>query len=133
VAGNVVPDRASVTLIRRFAPDRSEAEAEAEVRALLAPALDDGDEVRVVDSAPAAHPGLDDPVLRALIDDHGLAVTAKLGWTDVARFAAVGIPACNLGPGDPTLAHNADERVDRASLERAHAVLHAVLTGAPPR
>jgi succinyl-diaminopimelate desuccinylase len=128
VAGNVVPDEATVTLNRRFAPDRTEAEAADEVRALLAPVLEDGDELTVLDSAPAASPGLDNPILRALVDDHQLAVTAKLGWTDVARFAALGIPACNLGPGDPTLAHTADERVDRASLERAYAVLEAVLT-----
>lgn len=131
VAGNVVPDEATVTLNRRFAPDRTEAEAAAEVRALLAPVLEDGDEVRVIDSAPAAAPGLDNPILRALIDDHHLAVTAKLGWTDVARFAALGVPACNLGPGDATLAHTADERVDRSSLERAYVVLHAVLTTPP--
>ncbi len=128
VAANVVPDEATVTLNRRFAPDRTEAEAADEVRALLAAVLDDGDELVVVDSAPAAAPGLDNPILRALVDDHQLAVTAKLGWTDVARFAALGIPACNLGPGDPTLAHTADEHVDRASLERAYGVLHAVLT-----
>ena len=128
VAGNVVPDEATVTLNRRFAPDRTEAEAADEVRSLLAPVLEDGDEVRVIDSAPAAAPGLDNPILRALVDDHHLTVTAKLGWTDVARFAALGIPACNLGPGDPTLAHTADERVDRTSLERAYAVLHGVLT-----
>jgi succinyl-diaminopimelate desuccinylase len=128
VAGNVVPDRATVTLNHRFAPDRTEAEAADVVRALLAPVLEDGDEVRLVDSAPAAPPGLDDPILRALVEDHHLTVTAKLGWTDVARFAAIGVPACNLGPGDPTLAHTPEERVDRASLERAYAVLHAVLT-----
>ncbi len=128
VAGNVVPDEARVTLNHRFAPDRTEDEAADVVRTLLATVLEDGDDVRVTDSAPAAPPGLDDPILRALVDDHHLAVTAKLGWTDVARFAALGIPACNLGPGDPTLAHSADERVDRASLERAHEVLHAVLT-----
>jgi succinyl-diaminopimelate desuccinylase len=128
VATNVVPDEATVTINRRFAPDRTEAEAEAEVRALLAPVLDDGDEVRVVDSAPAAPPGLDHPVLKALVERHQLPVEAKLGWTDVARFAATGIPACNLGPGDPTLAHAADERVERASLDRSYAVLHAILT-----
>jgi succinyl-diaminopimelate desuccinylase len=128
VATNVVPDEATVTINRRFAPDRTTDEAEAEVRALLAPVLEEGDQVRVVDAAPAAAPGLDDPVLRSLIEDHHLAVQAKLGWTDVARFASVGIPACNLGPGDPTLAHNADERVERASLERAYEVLRAVLT-----
>jgi succinyl-diaminopimelate desuccinylase len=128
VAGNVVPDIAHVTLNHRFAPDRTPAEAEAAVRALLAPVLEDGDEVRVVDLAPAAAPGLTHPILRALVEDHHLPVRAKLGWTDVARFAAAGIPACNLGPGDATLAHTAEERVDRASLERTHAVLRAVLT-----
>jgi len=133
VSGNVVPDLATLTLNRRFAPDRTEAEAEAEVRALLAPVLEPDDEVLVVDSAPAAPPGLSSPILRQLVDDHELTVTAKLGWTDVARFGAEGIPACNLGPGDPTLAHKADERVDRATLERAHAVLHAVLTGVAAR
>ncbi len=131
VAGNVVPDRADLVLNRRFAPDRTPEEAEAEVRALLAPVLEDGDEVRVVDVAPAAAPGLGHPILRSLIEEHGLPVRAKLGWTDVARFAAAGIPACNLGPGDATLAHAADERVDRAALDRTYAVLHAVLTAAP--
>ena len=132
VAGNVVPDTASVTLNHRFAPDRTAQAAADAVRALLDPVLEDGDEVAVIDSAPAAAPGLDNPILRALVDDHQLTVTAKLGWTDVARFAAVGVPACNLGPGDATLAHTAEERVDRASLDRAYAVLGAVLTTAPP-
>jgi succinyl-diaminopimelate desuccinylase len=131
VAGNVVPDTAVVTLNHRFAPDRTEQEAADEVRAILAPVLEDGDDMVVVDSAPAAPPGLDTPILRSLVEDHHLTVTAKLGWTDVARFAAAGVPACNLGPGDPTLAHSADERVDRASLERAHQVLHALLTTRP--
>ena len=131
VAGNVVPDEVTLTLNRRFAPDRSPDQATAEVRALLAPHLDDGDSVEVVDVAPAAAPGLSQPVLRALVDRHGLKVRSKLGWTDVARFAAVGIPACNLGPGDASVAHTAAERVDRASLDRAYDVLHAVLTTTP--
>jgi len=128
VAGNVVPDLASVTLNRRFAPDRTPEEAEAEVRALLEPVLDDGDDVAVTDMAPAAVPGLGHPVLRALIDEHHLPVRAKLGWTDVARFAEAGVPACNLGPGDPAVAHTADERVERATLDRTYAVLQAVLS-----
>ena len=131
VAGNVVPDLARVTVNRRFAPDRTPEEAEAEVRALLDPHLDDGDDVQVVDMAPAAPPGLTQPVLRALVDDHDLPVRAKLGWTDVARFAEAGVPACNLGPGDPSLAHSADERVERASLDRAYQVLRAILTTPP--
>ena len=127
VAGNVVPDAASVTLNRRFAPDRTGADALAEVEELLAPVLDDGDEVVVLDVAEGARPGLDHPVLRRLVDHHGLPVSAKLGWTDVARFSALGMPACNLGPGDATLAHQADERVERAALDRTYEVLAEVL------
>jgi succinyl-diaminopimelate desuccinylase len=127
VAGNVVPDRATLVLNHRFAPDRSPEAAEAAVRALLAPALEDGDTVEVVECAPAAPPGLDHPLLAALVERHGLVARAKLGWTDVARFAALGIPACNLGPGDSALAHTSEERVDRSSLERTRAVLVDVL------
>jgi succinyl-diaminopimelate desuccinylase len=127
VAGNVVPDRATVTLNHRFAPDRTPAEAEAAVRALLSPVLEAGDEVTVVDVADGAAPGLQHPLLAPLVDRLGLPVRAKLGWTDVARFAAAGIPACNLGPGDPLLAHTADERVDRAALESTRDVLVGLL------
>jgi succinyl-diaminopimelate desuccinylase len=128
VAANVVPDLASVTLNRRFAPDRTGAEALAEVEALLGPCLDEGDEVVVVDVAEGARPGLDHPVLARLVEHHRLPVSAKLGWTDVARFSALGIPACNLGPGDATLAHQADERVERSALDRTYEVLAEVLS-----
>ncbi len=131
VAANVVPDAATVTLNHRFAPDRTPEEAEAMVRQLLAPVLEEGDEVRVVDMAPAAAPGLSNPILRSLVDDHQLDVSAKLGWTDVARFAAAGIPACNLGPGDATLAHTAEEHVERGSLEVTRSMLADLLTKAP--
>jgi succinyl-diaminopimelate desuccinylase len=131
VAGNVVPDRATVVLNHRFAPDRSPAAAEAAVRDLLTPALEDGDTFEVVDVADGAAPGLDHPLLAPLVERLGLPVRAKLGWTDVARFAAAGIPACNIGPGDPLLAHTADERVERASLESVRATLASLLSSAP--
>jgi succinyl-diaminopimelate desuccinylase len=127
VAGNVVPDRATVTLNRRYAPDRDAAAAEAEVRALLAPVLEDGDTFEVLDAVDGAPPSLSDPLLAALTTQ--LPVRAKLGWTDVARFAARGIAAVNLGPGDPLLAHTAEERVDREALERTSATLEALLRG----
>jgi succinyl-diaminopimelate desuccinylase len=127
VAPNVVPDLATVTLNRRFAPDRTGAEALVELQALLAPCLDADDEVVLVDVAEGAKPGLDHPVLARLVEHHRLPVSAKLGWTDVARFSALGTPACNLGPGDATLAHQADERVERAALDRTYAVLAEVL------
>lgn len=128
VAGNVVPDRASVTINHRFAPDRTPEEAFAHVRSVLAPYLDDGDTVELVDMAPAAAPGMSHPLLTALRDRNHLDVRAKLGWTDVSRFAAAGIPAVNFGPGDATVAHTRDEHLDRASLERVHAALHDLLS-----
>jgi succinyl-diaminopimelate desuccinylase len=130
VAGNVVPDQATVTLNHRFAPDRSGEEAEAAVRSLLAPVLEDGDRVERIDVAPGAAPSLDHPLLAALIERNQLAVAAKLGWTDVARFAARGIPAANLGPGDSTLAHTAQERVEEERLVSTYrALLDLVTTG----
>lgn len=128
VAANVVPDLATVTLNHRFAPDRTSNEAEAALRAIVDPYLDDGDTFEVVDLAGAAAPALDHPVLDALVARNGLDVRAKLGWTDVSRFAAHGIPATNFGPGDPTLAHTADERVHRAPIERCYRALADLLT-----
>ena len=127
VAGNVVPDRAEVQIAHRFAPDRDPAAAEAHVRDVLAPVLEDGDVVEVIDRSPAAWPALEHPAVAALVQRHQLAVRAKLGWTDVARFAAVGVPAINLGPGDATLAHTAEEHVSRDSLDRTFAALDDLL------
>jgi succinyl-diaminopimelate desuccinylase len=131
VAGNVVPDRATLSINHRFAPDRTPTEAVAQVRDLLAPALTDRDTFEVVDVADGAPPSLDHPLLAALIGRHQLPVAAKLGWTDVARFAAHGIPSANFGPGDATIAHMADERVERAPVQRCFDVLDDLLrTGA---
>ncbi len=127
VAANVVPDRAVITLNHRFAPDRTIGEARAHVDAVLAPYLEEGDEVEVVDVADAAPPGLAHPLLATLQERNDLAVRAKLGWTDVSRFAAAGIPAANFGPGDSSLAHTQDERVERASLDAVFAALDDLL------
>lgn len=137
VAGNVVPDRAWLTVNHRFAPDRSPADAEARVRQLLTEAWargwsgpgpdPDEPEVEVADLAPGAPPCLDHPLLAALIAATGAEPRAKLGWTDVSRFAARGVPATNFGPGDPNLAHHPEERVSRAELDRCLEVLRRVL------
>lgn len=118
VAPNVVPDRATLTLNHRFAPDRTADEAEAAVRAVVEPALGPDDTIERVDLAEPGPPAVDHPLLEALIERSGLEVKAKLGWTDVSRFAAHGVPAANLGPGDSTLAHTADEHLEREPLER---------------
>jgi succinyl-diaminopimelate desuccinylase len=123
VAANVVPDLAVVTLNHRFAPDRSVEDAVENVRSVVGPFLEDGDELVVVDAAPGAAPAADHPLLARVIAARGLEVRAKLGWTDVARFSALGVPAANIGPGEPTLAHTLDERVERGPLEATHAAL----------
>jgi succinyl-diaminopimelate desuccinylase len=128
VAGNVVPDEASVTLNHRFAPDRSPEEATEHLRSVVAPFMNDGDEFEVSDLSDAARPGLDHPLFRRMIERSQLTVRAKLGWTDVAFFSEHGIPAVNLGPGEATLAHTADEHVARAPIESTFATLRALLT-----
>ena len=127
-AANVIPDRCVVTVNYRFAPTRSVAEAEALVRDVL-----HGYDVTVVDAAAGALPGLDEPAARefvaAVLGATGRAPVAKLGWTDVARFSSLGVPAVNFGPGDPLLAHKQDERCPVAQIEQVHAALRAWLAG----
>ncbi len=128
VASNVVPDSVTLLINHRFAPDRTVGAAADHVRALLAGVLDDDDEFEVVDHANGAVPALGHPVMAALIERNALEVRAKLGWTDVARFARLGIPAANFGPGDATIAHMQDERVARGPIERTFMALHDLLT-----
>ncbi len=128
VAGNVVPDAAVVRIHHRFAPDRTLDQAESWLRELLDPHLDDDDRVVVEDRSPACPPSLEHPLLAGLVVDNQLPVRAKLGWTDVARFADLGVPATNFGPGDPAVAHRPDEHLDRASIEVVHAALRRLVT-----
>lgn len=124
VAGNVIPDACVVGVNFRFAPDRSEEQAFAHVREVLAPY-----ECVLADSAPGALPGLAAPAARAFLAAVGSPPVGKLGWTDVARFAALGIPALNYGPGDPNLAHTRDEYVEVARIPECERVLRSYLTG----
>jgi succinyl-diaminopimelate desuccinylase len=131
VAGNVVPDRVELVLNHRFAPDRSATQAEAHVREVLEPWLLPDDEVEVIDVADAAAPSLDHPLISSLVTRNALPVRAKLGWTDVARFAQHGIPAANFGPGDAELAHTAAERVTSDQIIRVATAIGDVLRHGP--
>ena len=113
VAGNEIPDECVIEVNYRFAPDRDEAAAEAFLREFF-----EGYDVTVTDSAPGALPGLDLPAAKAFIEAVGREVNPKFGWTDVARFTSLGIPAVNFGPGDPMLAHKQEEHVPVEHLER---------------
>jgi succinyl-diaminopimelate desuccinylase len=123
VAGNVLPDECVVEVNHRFAPDRSEAEAQAHVREVFA-----GYDVTVVDSAPGALPGLGRPAAKEFIEAVGSEVNPKFGWTDVARFSSLGIPAVNFGPGDPMLAHKQEEHVPVEHIKRCERQLREWLT-----
>lgn len=127
VAPNVVPDHVVLTLNHRYAPDRDAATAAAALAPLFDGDPDLGDRVEVVDAADGAPPGLDHPLLAALVARSGAPARAKVAWTDVARIWAHGIPAANFGPGDPLLAHHPDEHVTRASLEHVRDVLGSLL------
>ena len=118
VAGNVVPDRCVVTVNYRFAPDKDEPAALAHLSEVFS-----GYDLRVTDSSPGARPGLTDPLVESLVQAAGGEVGPKYGWTDVARFTALGIPAVNYGPGDPELAHRDDEHVPVAQLVHCETVL----------
>ena len=124
VAGNVVPDECTVTVNFRFAPDRSPEQALAHVREVFA-----GYGIEPTDSAPGARPGLDGALARSIVAAVGAPARAKLGWTDVARFGELGIPAVNLGPGDPNLAHKPEEHVVLARIDEVEAALARFLAG----
>ncbi|MFD8494376.1 succinyl-diaminopimelate desuccinylase [Amycolatopsis sp. NPDC059657] len=124
VAGNVVPDEAVLTINHRFAPDRSPEQAEQHLREVF-----DGFDVSVVDLSPGALPGLSAPAAAELVAAAGGEAVAKLGWTDVARFAAMGMPAVNFGPGDPTLAHTRQENVRAGEIRQVTQILKAFLKG----
>ncbi|HET7684467.1 MAG TPA: succinyl-diaminopimelate desuccinylase [Marmoricola sp.] len=126
VATNVIPDECVVTVNHRFAPDRSEDEALAFVRDFF-----DGYDVRLTDTSPGALPGLGLPAAKAFVEATGGAVNPKFGWTDVARFSALGIPAVNFGPGDPMLAHKQEEHVPIAQVLHCEETLRTWL-GAEP-
>lgn len=118
VAPNVVPDRASCTLNHRVAPDRTRDEAFDWLCLFLAQELEEGDSATIVDWAPPAPPALTNPRLAALVALSGQPARGKVGWTDVATFSEMGIPATNFGAGDPLLAHRSDEFVTQSELDR---------------
>ena len=103
-AGNIIPDRCEIEINYRFAPDKSPEQAEEHIRQVLA-----GFPLQVTDVAAGARPGLDRPAAKEFVAAVGGEPSAKFGWTDVARFSAMGVPAVNFGPGNPSKAHADDE------------------------
>jgi len=123
VAGNVIPDECTVKINFRFAPDRSAEQAVAVLQDLFA----DFD-VHLLDAVGGALPGLRAPAAAEFVASAGGQAVAKFGWTDVARFAAMGIPAVNFGPGDPSLAHTREEHVSMTQIREMTQVLRGFLS-----
>jgi succinyl-diaminopimelate desuccinylase len=124
VAGNVIPDACEVEVNFRYAPDRDQVQAAQHVRDVF-----DGYALEVTDSAPGALPGLSAPAAADFIAKTGANVVAKYGWTDVARFAALGMPSVNFGPGEPNMAHTRDEYVEVAKITSTAETLRRYLAG----
>jgi len=122
VAGNVVPDECAVTVNYRFAPDISGEQAAEHVRSVFS-----AWPVTVLDVADGARPGLRQPAAAEFVAAVGGTPRAKLGWTDVARFSALGIPAVNYGPGISEIAHTPDEYVEIAKIAECESRLRAWL------
>lgn len=123
VAGNVIPDEASVHINYRFAPNKTLEQATAHMQEVFS-----GFELDFVDRSSAARPGLDAPMSASLIQSVGQKAQPKYGWTDVARFSEIGIPAVNFGPGDALLAHTDDEHVAAADIQQCFDALHKWLS-----
>nr|WP_217432268.1 succinyl-diaminopimelate desuccinylase [Pseudarthrobacter oxydans] len=121
-AGNVIPDRCVVEINYRFAPDKNPDQAEAVVRELL-----EGFEVVRTDAAAGARPGLHHPAAASFVAAVGAEPKPKYGWTDVARFSELGIPAVNFGPGDALLAHKDNEHVHADAIRTCLAALRTWL------
>jgi succinyl-diaminopimelate desuccinylase len=122
VAGNIIPDECTVALNYRFAPSRTVDEAVADMQDLFG-----AFEIQLVDAAAGALPGLDRPAAAAFVAAVGGTPRPKFGWTDVARFAALGVPAVNYGPGDPNLAHSREEHVAVAEIAECEKRMRAWL------
>lgn len=127
-AGNVIPDQCVVTVNYRFAPDKSGSQALAHVRELF-----EGYSVRLTETADGARPGLRLPPAQAFVAALGVPVHAKEGWTDVALFAELSVPAVNFGPGDPNWAHHDQEHCPMQQITDAEAVLRRWLAPAAAR
>ncbi len=126
-----MPDRFTVNLNYRYAPDKSPAEAEDAVRAAVTEAAGTAVELTVSDHAPAGRPARDDAYVAAFTAATGATVGPKQAWTDVGRLSAAGVPALNFGPGLTAQAHQAGEHVPLANLAAGRAALVHALGALP--
>jgi succinyl-diaminopimelate desuccinylase len=125
---NVVPDEFTLNLNHRFAPGTSIEEAQREVEGLVGERA----EIAWRDLSPSALPHASHPLVVGLRDAGVAAVEPKQAWTDVARFAELGVPAVNFGPGENAQAHQRNEWTSIPKLAEGRAILRRWLAGLRP-
>jgi acetylornithine deacetylase/succinyl-diaminopimelate desuccinylase-like protein len=139
---SVVPSRARLRLDRRTLPGETAADVLAELEPALGAARAGGAKAtaRITAGAVTTYTGRELEGERflpawAIPADHSLAraahaaLTAALGSVERSHWGfctngsltagALGIPTVGFGPGDPEQAHQADEHIEIAHLERA--------------
>jgi succinyl-diaminopimelate desuccinylase len=122
---NVVPDLFVLNLNRRFAPDIALEDARQDLVSLIAGRAD----IEFTDLSPAARPSAEHPLVRSLVGAGVRGVEPKQAWTDVARFAALGVAAVNFGPGENAQAHQKNESTSLALLHEGYAITSRWLLG----
>jgi succinyl-diaminopimelate desuccinylase len=123
-ARNVVPDTMELNLNYRFAPGKSLARAQQDVRDLVAGRA----EVEFTDLAPSGRVCLENPLFQRLLSVSETPAQAKQAWTDVGRLSEAGIDAVNYGPGESAQAHQAKESAPIDALHLAYERLYRLLT-----
>lgn len=118
-ARNIIPDVFELNLNHRFGPNTSLERAKQNLLTLVAGEA----QVEFVDESPSAPPLRHHALVAALADCGVKAVEPKQAWTDVARFAQLGIPAVNFGPGTQAQAHQKNEWTTLSQLDEGMAVL----------
>lgn len=121
---NVIPDRFSLNLNHRFPPGTDAEAAKAEVVGLVGGRA----EVTFTDVSPSAPTHRDHPLVRLLEGSGARGVEPKQAWTDVARFAALGVPAVNFGPGVNAQAHQPNEWTSASLLLEGREILRRFLS-----
>ena len=123
IARNVIPGTCTANVNFRYSPRLDAEQAELELRRRC----EAHGELELLSNSHGALPPRANPLFARLQAATGVAPEAKQAWTPVAEFAAAGIEAVNLGPGDPALAHRRDERVSAGALMRSYEVLESFL------
>lgn len=115
---NIIPDAFELNLNHRFAPDTTLEEAQRDIERLVSGRA----RITFTDLSPSAPPRATHPLVVALRESGVVGVEPKQAWTDVARFAALGVAAINFGPGDNAEAHQRNESTSLAKLRAGAAI-----------